>query len=79
MARGRKADVGTYEARGYVLDGCLDRLLADEKDLSNEGCARLIKAVKFGLGIKEEEKQEQEIDTIALSSENAVIEQQEKN
>jgi len=56
MARGRKADKGTYEARDYVLKGCLDRLLADEKNLSNEGCHRLIKAVKFGLGIKEEEK-----------------------
>lgn len=54
MTRGRKAEAGTYEARKYVLDGCLDRLFADEKDLSNEVVARIIKAVKFGLGIKEE-------------------------
>lgn len=54
MSRGRKAEVGTYEARKYVLYGCLDRLFSDEKDLSNEACARIIKAVKFGLGIKEE-------------------------
>ena len=51
--RGRKAGAGTLEARDYVNTGGLDRLLADERDLTNAGASRIVKAVKFGLGIKE--------------------------
>jgi len=52
--KGRKAEAGTYEAREYVQKGFLDRLLADETNLTDAGAFRIIKAVKFGLGIKEE-------------------------
>lgn len=54
MARGRKADKGTYEAREKI------NLICDTIDtiklLSDDAKIRVIKAVKFGLGIKEEEK-----------------------
>jgi len=52
--RGRKAEAGTYEARDYVIKGCLDKLFIDKKDVSKEAIARIMKAVKFGLGIKEQ-------------------------
>ena len=52
--RGRKAGAGTHEARKYVQEGGLDVLLAEVKDLSPEAVARIIKAVRFGLGIKKE-------------------------
>jgi len=55
--RGRKAGVGTTEAKKYVNEGLLDTLLEEVKDLSNEGRIRIIKAVKFGLGIKEVKNQ----------------------
>ena len=55
--RGRKAEAGTYEAREYVRAGNLDEVLKDQAlvagELSEEAKARIIKAVKFGLGIKE--------------------------
>jgi hypothetical protein len=61
MVRGRKADVGTYEARIWINKGYLENVLSDMSDLSQEGRVRIIKAVKFGLGIKEEVKEEKEI------------------
>jgi hypothetical protein len=51
MSKGRKAEAGTYEAREFVNKGLLDKLFADVK-ISNEAVARIIKATKFGLGIK---------------------------
>jgi len=72
MAKGRKALAGTHEAR-LKIDVICNAISACE--LSEDACNRVIKAVKFGLGIKEEEK---EIDTLALSSENAIIEQEDK-
>lgn len=51
--RGRKAGVGTLEAREYVLNNGLDTLLESVNDLSLEAKNRIVKAVKFGLGIKE--------------------------
>jgi len=52
--RGRKAGAGTQEAKDFVVRGKLDRFFADRKDISDEGVARIMKAVKFGLGIKDE-------------------------
>ena len=55
--RGRKALAGTYEARDYVNEGHLNEALTDinAQELSNEARKRIIKAIKFGLGIKETE------------------------
>ena len=50
--RGRKAGIGTLEARKYVIQGLMYERLAADKALSEEALARLIKAVKMGLGIK---------------------------
>ena len=51
-SRGRKASVETIEARKYVNEGHLENLLkASEVNLSEAGTTRLLKAVKFGLGI----------------------------
>jgi hypothetical protein len=72
MARGRKADKGTYEAREFVNSGKFDLLLGG--DMSEDCQQRLIKAVKFGLGIKEEEI----VDVIQLSNDNAYEEQIEQ-
>ena len=54
MARGRKADKGTYEAREKIILICYK--ISMIKELSNDAQERVIKALKFGLGIKEEEK-----------------------
>jgi len=51
MAKGRKAEAGTLEAREYVNSGAFEKLL-DTTQISPEGKARLLKAVKFSLGIK---------------------------
>jgi hypothetical protein len=54
MVRGRKADKGTYEARENIVLICNKISMINE--LSNDAQERVIKALKFGLGIKEEEK-----------------------
>ena len=54
MARGRKADKGTYEAREQIILICSK--ISMIKELSEDAQIRVIKALKFGLGIKEEEK-----------------------
>jgi hypothetical protein len=54
MTRGRKADKGTYEAREKISLICNKILMI--KDLSNDAQERVIKALKFGLGVKDEEK-----------------------
>ena len=54
MTRGRKADKGTYEAREKIFLIC-DKI-SMIKELSEDAQIRVIKALKFGLGIKEEEK-----------------------
>lgn len=53
--RGRKAGAGTVEAREYVESGALEQLLTVQKELSYDCLIRLVKAVRFGLGIKKEE------------------------
>jgi len=53
MARGRKAESGTIEAREYINSGRLDGFISRIEDLSSEAKTRIIKAYKFGLGIKE--------------------------
>ena len=52
MPKGRKPEPGTLEAREMVHNGKLLDLLAREENLSHDGCIRIMKAVKFGLGIK---------------------------
>lgn len=52
--RGRKATPDLIEARNYVLNNLFMAHLDDDKNLSNEVKERLLKAVKLGLGIKEE-------------------------
>ena len=51
MGRGRKADLGTYEARDNIVLIC--NKISMIKELSSNAHERVIKAVKFGLGIKE--------------------------
>ena len=51
--RGRKASAGTHDARDYVNSGKFSALLNLEKGTINqETIDRIIKAVRFGLGIK---------------------------
>jgi hypothetical protein len=51
MTRGRKADKGTYEAREKVILIC--NKISTIEELSDDAKTRTIKALKFGLGIKE--------------------------
>lgn len=58
MAKGRKAEAGTLEAREFVNNGRFLEVLTDgtkskEYRLSDEARARILKAVKFSLGIKD--------------------------
>jgi len=55
MKKGRKALAGTYEARDYVNKGhFVEFLKGNSKNIASEICIeRIVKAVKFGLGIKE--------------------------
>lgn len=62
--RGRKAGTGTLEAREFVKTGQLEKVLKDpalvaDSSLTEEGAKRIIKAVKFGLGIKETKTEEE--------------------
>ena len=58
MPKGRKAEAGTHEAREKI--DIIVNAIQKEVSLSAEAKARAIKAVKFGLGIKEEKDNEQE-------------------
>jgi len=51
MGKGRKAEAGTYEAREFVKAGNIEKLL-EPCVISQEAKARILKAVKFGLGVK---------------------------
>jgi hypothetical protein len=53
MARGRKADKGTYEARGKIIS--ISNLIMNCPDLSIDAKNRVIKALYFGLGIQKKE------------------------
>ena len=63
MARGRKAEAGTHEARMKIDLICT---AISSCELSQDASNRAIKAVKFGLGIKE---------NVTIEKENNVIEQ----
>lgn len=52
MAKGRKALPGTYEARDFVRSTAFQDWI-DSLALHPEAKARISKAIKFGLGIKE--------------------------
>ena len=52
MAKGRKALPRTYEARGFVKSTAFEDWI-DSLALQPEAKARISKAIKFGLGIKE--------------------------
>ena len=52
MAKGRKALPGTHEARAFVINEEYQTWL-NLCPISNDGKARISKAIKFGLGIKE--------------------------
>jgi phenylpyruvate tautomerase PptA (4-oxalocrotonate tautomerase family) len=58
MARGRKAEAGTFEAREKFKVICAGIQSID--GVSNEAKKRIVKALKFGLGIKEEAKEEKQ-------------------
>jgi len=49
--RGRQAEAGTYEAREFVSQGNVEKLL-EPLTISAEAKARILKAIKFGLGVK---------------------------
>jgi DNA-directed RNA polymerase beta' subunit len=53
MARGRKADKGTYEARGKIILIC--DTIRSCSDLSDDAKNRVIKALYFGLGIQKKD------------------------
>ncbi|MHA1753191.1 MAG: hypothetical protein ACTSYZ_12580 [Candidatus Helarchaeota archaeon] len=53
MVKGRKALPGTHEAREKIKIICK---AIQECNVSDDAKKRVIKAIKFGLGIKEEEK-----------------------
>lgn len=50
--RGRKADAGTYEAREYIKSGKMAEVV-EKLEIGADAKVRIMKAVKFGLGIKE--------------------------
>lgn len=52
MVKGRQALAGTYEAREYVGSGKFD-VVVNSLEISQEAKDRLMKATKFGLGIKD--------------------------
>ena len=52
MAKGRKALAGTYEARDFVKSIAFNDWI-NSLALQPEAKARISKAIKFGLGIKE--------------------------
>lgn len=51
MAKGRKAEPGTYEVREFVKTDAFTAMI-DSVELSAEGKARLKKAILFGVGVK---------------------------
>jgi hypothetical protein len=59
MTKGRKPSQELKEAREVVLSGQLEVVLADLQ-ASENAKVRILKAVKFGLGIKDEEVQVEE-------------------
>jgi len=73
MARGRKADKGTYEARGFVQSKKFEIWLNDSGQ-KQEVKDRIQKAIFFGLGIKKEEKTIDKINNVFQK----VIAQEEK-
>ncbi|MFA5048564.1 MAG: hypothetical protein WC516_06090 [Patescibacteria group bacterium] len=60
MAKGRKPSQELKEAREVVLSGQLEVVLADLQ-ASENAKVRILKAVKFGLGIKEAETPIEEV------------------
>lgn len=77
MSKGRKAEVGTYEAREYVTSKEFETWINTPK-ISQEAKDRIKKAVLFGLGIKSPEKYaQQKADKIAkIKAELAELEGQ---
>ena len=51
MSKGRKAQAGTLEARKFVIDGNIEKFL-ETQQISADCKTRLLKAIKFGLGVK---------------------------
>lgn len=52
MAKGRQALPGTYEARDFVVSDQYETWL-NKCPINADGKARIDRAVRFGLGIKE--------------------------
>ena len=73
MPKGRKAGVGTHEARILIINGQVQQAI-ENINCSNEAKKRLLKAVKFGLGIKDTqdkiEKPEKRIDNLKTKQQN---------
>lgn len=53
MARGRKADAGTHEAREKII--IIANIIMNCPDLSSDAKNRVVKALYFGLGIQKKE------------------------
>lgn len=60
MGRGRKPDEGTLEAKELVIKGGLEEMLLNA-NVKEVVLKRVMKAVKFGLGIKESVVEEIEV------------------
>ena len=60
MSRGRRAGEGTIEAKELVTNGGLEEMLLNA-NVKEVVLKRVMKAVKFGLGIKESVVEEIEV------------------
>lgn len=55
MAKGRQAELGTYEARDYTVTKEFNKWI-EKSGVSKDAQARIKKAIYFGLGIKSPEE-----------------------